>query len=167
MQRDYILRIIEQLGAALVEFRRKILQQEDVGETQEALASTASRAGLDLDMLKRFDAGTLVMLVSPGGDVDVTRCWLMAELLYLDGLDTDMSGRDGADSLIKSRALYDLLRPMGGVLVGMPEAAERIAEIDQHLDRPPGSFAASGRARRLRAGGRRLGGTPPLPARAT
>lgn len=151
-QRDFIMRIIEQLGAALIEMRRMILRQEDPAATREALARTASQAGFDIELLRGFDFSTLLLLVAPAGDVDPTRCWLMAEVLYLDGLETDLSGGDARDSLTKARALYDLIRPAGGMLVGMPEASERISEIDERLGGGPGSVgpSGSGRARRLR-----------------
>lgn len=132
-QRDFILRIIEQIGAVLVELRRRILGRGDPAETQVALAQAASMAGFDLELLRGFDTSTLHLLVSPMGDVDPTRCWLMAEILYLDGLEGELSDRGGRESLLKARALYDLVRPAGGMLVGMPEAAERIAEIDERL----------------------------------
>ncbi len=155
-QRDYILRIIEQLGVALAELRRRILRQEDSAAVREALARTAGQAGFDLELLRGFDISTLHLLVAPTGEVDLTRCWLMAEILYLDGLEAALSDHDGRDSLMKARALYDLVRPAGGMLVGMPEATERIAEIDQRIESPPesGGSSGSGRARSVRAGGR-------------
>lgn len=164
MQRDYILRIIEQLGAALVEIRRRILRQQDAGEIREDLAETATKAGLDLELLRALDASTLVMLVSSGGDVELAKCWLMAELLYLDGLEKELRDADGRDSLYKARMLYDLIRPMGASIVGLPEAAARIAEIDDRLDGSSGTLSGSGsgRPRRLRARGRvALAGLPP------
>ena len=62
-QRDYILRLIEQLGGALVALRRG------------------------------FSEDTLHMFVSPTGEVEPARCWLMAELLYLDGLQAKLEER--------------------------------------------------------------------------
>jgi hypothetical protein len=154
-QRDFILRMIEQVGAALAELRRRILGQEDPAVVREALARTAGQAGFDIELLRGFDLPTLLLLVKPTGEVDPTRCWLMAEILYLDGLAISCSGEgDPEDSLMKARALYDLVRPAGGMLVGMPEAAERIVEIDALLDGPPtlGTSTRSGRPRRMRAG---------------
>ena len=151
-QRDFILRMIEQLGVAFAHLRRMILRREDSVGVREALAQTAGQAGFDIELLRGFDLPTLHMLVAPTGEVDLTRCWLMAEILYLDGLEATLSDQDGRDSLLKARALYDLIRPSGGMLVGMPEAADRITEIDDLLkaspeESPPGSV----RHRRLRA----------------
>jgi hypothetical protein len=136
-QRDFILRIIEQLGAVLAELRRMILGRGDPAETQEALSRAASMAGFDLELLRGFDTSTLHLLVSPLGEVDPTRCWMMAEILYLDGLEAELRDGSGRASLLKARALYDLVRPSGGMLVGMPEATERIAEIDERLGGTP------------------------------
>ena len=164
-QRDFILRIIEQLGVALAALRRRILRQEDSTAVREALARTAGQAGFDIELLRGFDLSTLHLLVAPTGEVDPTRCWLMAEILYLDGLEATLSDRDGRDSLLKARALYDLVRPAGGMLVGMPEAMERISEIDQWIEAPPESGGSSGssRPRRVRAGSSSVysaGGSP-------
>jgi hypothetical protein len=56
----------------------------------------------------------------------------MAELLYLDGLQARAEGRrdDAADSLAKARLLFGLVEPGGGMLVGFPEAGERVREIE-------------------------------------
>jgi hypothetical protein len=134
-QRDFIMRLIEQLGTVLAELRRRVLQQADPTGVRDDLARAAAQAGFDIEMLRGFDIPTLHLLVAPaGGDVDITRCWLMAEILYIDGIEAELSGGDGRESLWKARALYDLVRPAGGMLVGMPEAQERIAEIDERFD---------------------------------
>lgn len=158
-QRDYILRLIEQLGAALVEIRRRILGRQNPSEARESLARVSGQAGLDIELLRGFDLETLRLLVMPAGEVEPARCWLMAEVLYLDGLEAKLSGGAARESLIKARALFDLVRPAGDMLVGMPEAAERIGEIDRLLadlgtgDGDPGRV----RPRRASATPRRTG----------
>jgi hypothetical protein len=134
-QRDFILRIIEQLGAVLAELRRRILGGGDAGAVDEALTDAADQAGFDLTLLRGFTVESLHMFVASTGEVEPARCWLMAEVLYLDGLQASLEGRaaDARDGLIKARSLYDLVRPAGGMIVGLPEAAERIAEIDERL----------------------------------
>jgi hypothetical protein len=133
-QRDYILRLIEQLGAVMAALRRRILGAAPPEGLRGQLDGVASRAGFDLELLRGFDLQTLRLLVAPTGDVDPTRCWLMAEILYLDGLEALLSeDPEGRDSLLKARALFELVRPHGGLLVGLPEADERIEEIDERL----------------------------------
>lgn len=159
-QRDYILRMIEQLGAALAELRRRILGGARASAVRDDLARTADQAGLDIDLLRNFDLATLDFFARPTGEVEPARCWLMAELLYLDGLEADLAGRDAGGSLLKARALYELIRPMGGMLVGLPEADERIAEIDRILARPSEDDHRRRRSRRrvrLTAAGPRSG----------
>ena len=132
-QRDYILRLIEQLGAALAALRRRILGREDHPSTlHDELARISGQAGLDMTLLRALAADTLHMLVAPTGEVEPARCWLMAELLYLDGLQALAEERagDAAASLGKARLLFGLVEPGGGMLVGFPEAAERVREID-------------------------------------
>lgn len=135
-QRDYILRLIEQMGAAMVALRNRILgRKADPDAVDRELTSLAGQAGLDLKLLRGFSAETLHMLVSPTGEVEPARCWTMAELLYLDGLQAQVEEREEEArlSLGKARLLFSLLEPWGGLLVGLPEAAERIHEIDALL----------------------------------
>ena len=135
-QRDYVLRLIEQLGAALVALRNRILRRGAAPqEVYDELAGLADRSGFDLALLRGFSGETLRMLVSPTGEVEPARCWLMAELLYLDGLQAlaERRDEDARAGLEKARLLYSLVEPGGGMLVGLAEAAERIHEIDDRL----------------------------------
>lgn len=141
-QRDYILRLIEQMGAALVALRDRILGRKvDPAVIQDELAGLSGRAGYDLDLLRGFSAETLHMLVAPTGEVEPARCWMMAEVLYLDGLQADLEARpdDARNSLEKARMLYTLLEPGGGMLLGIVEAATRLEEIDARLQALPGA----------------------------
>ena len=167
-QRDYILRMIEQFGAMLAELRRRILKQTNLREVRADLDRTASESGFSIELLRGFDLPTLHLLAATTGEVDPTRCWMMAEILYLDGLEAALSDsdEDAGDSLLKARGLFELLRPRGGMLVGWPEASERIAEIDAWLNKPSEPAGSSGTARPRRVGRRtvtrRVGaGTPP------
>jgi hypothetical protein len=86
-QRDFILRMIEQLGASLVALRNRVLGRKvDVHTVNEELSGLAGEAGFDLNLLRSFSIETLHMFVSPTGEVEPARCWLMAELLYLEEL---------------------------------------------------------------------------------
>ena len=132
-QRDYVLRIIEELGSVLAELRNRILGRAvESKKVDEELAGAAGRAGLDLELLRRFSVDTLHMFAAPTGEIEPARCWLMAEVLYLDGLHAHLEERiaDAQASLSKAHMLYTLIEPGGGMLVGFPEAAERLQEID-------------------------------------
>lgn len=135
-QRDYILRHIEQLGAAFVALRNLILgRKADPGRVDEELRALGGRGGMDLELLRGFSEDTLYMFVASTGEVEPARCWLMGELLYLDGLQAQLEERehDARASLKKARMLFTLIEPAGGMLVGIPEAAGRVEEIDERL----------------------------------
>lgn len=85
--RDYILRLIQQFGRTLIALRNRLLgRQADQAEMDAAIAEIARHAGLDLDIARRLDPPSLLMWLSPTEEVDPSRMWLMAELLYLAAL---------------------------------------------------------------------------------
>lgn len=150
--RDYIMRQIEQLGAFLAELRRRIIGRgSSAAEMYEALQDVAGQAGLNVDLLRVLDARSLHALVAPTGEVDMTRCWLMAEILYLDGLQASVEERndEAEDSLVKAWSLFDLVRPRGGMLIGFPEADDRIREIHEVMDDLRGHGRGRTRSRRV------------------
>jgi hypothetical protein len=135
-QRDYILRLIEEMGAVLANLRNRILGRDvQPAEAQGELAALAGRAGFDLGLLRGFSGETLRMLVAPTGEVEPARCWMMAELLYVDALEAELEGRsaEARVGLEKARLLYTLIAPAGGLLVGLAEAGARMREIDGRL----------------------------------
>lgn len=139
-QRDYILRMIEQIGRVLAELRRRILRgQGDPTEHREQLNAAARQGNVDLELARGFTPETLVMLVSMGGEVEPGRAWLLAELLYLDGLDVHLTGRHdrAAASLSRALVLYRLIGPGSMRLAAFTEIPERIAEIEALLDAAP------------------------------
>ena len=136
-QKDYILRQIEVLGAALIAIRKMILGGEaEDSDIETRLQEVSGQGGMALDLARAAAPDTLRMLIAPTGDIEPGSCWLLAESLYLDGLHA-VQLRDGdraSDSLAKARMLFSLLKPMGAFLVGFPEASERIREIDGLLE---------------------------------
>jgi len=136
-QRDYLLRMIEQMGQVLIRLR-KMLAGERVGGRQfrQELDSAASQFGITPALLRDATPETLAMLFAP--TVDPSRCWLAAELLYLEGLEAEAEGRDddAVAAFGKARLLFRLIEPAGAMLTGWPEAAERIDEIDRRLEAP-------------------------------
>jgi len=135
-QTDYILRMIKQMGQILAGLRDVILQRSaPAEEVSERLASAASSGGFDLGLARAASAETIEMLVAPAGDLEPGRCWLVAEVLYLDGLQAQLEEQyhAAATSLRKSLPLYMLLKPKG-LFLGLPEAAARINEIQTRLE---------------------------------
>ncbi len=134
-QRDFILRMIEQIGQMLIALRRQILRQSgESGDVEQRFRAVASHAGLDFDLIRRADVDTLVLLAPP--QIDPSRCWALAELLYLDGLNEEAHGQleQARASWQKAVRLYALIQPAGALLVGWPEAADRIADIAARLE---------------------------------
>jgi len=137
-QKDYILRQIEILGAALIALRKKILGgQAEGGEVEGRLQEVSERAGMALDLARAATPETLQMLIAPTGEIEPGKCWLLAETLFLDGLHARLTEDEdrALDSLAKARVLFSLLQPMGAFLVGFPEAAHRMREIDELVER--------------------------------
>ncbi|MGI9627769.1 MAG: hypothetical protein ACR2QM_13110 [Longimicrobiales bacterium] len=138
MNQDYILRMIEQLGAALIQMRRAILGgSAAAGEVEQTLRRAAGGAGMDLDLARATTTEGLIAMIAPTGEVDPMRCWILAELFLTEGLDRSHHGDpDGATAALKkSAALFRLLGPEA-VIAGYPEAAERLAEIERLLEEP-------------------------------
>ncbi len=141
-RRDYILRMIEQIGGALIAMRNRILGRRTTpARIEEDLQALAGRSGFDLDVIRGLSGDTLHMLVAPSGEVEPGRCWLIAELLYLDGLEAEVEERadDARTSFEKARTLFSLIAPGGGMLVGFPEAEDRFRDIEARLGALQGS----------------------------
>jgi len=138
-QTDYLLRQIEALGQLLIAIRKMILGGETDGAAVESrLREAAGKGGMDLELARAATPETLHMLIAPTGEIEPGRCWLLAETLYLDGIQARLTEEPARalDSLGKARMLFSLLGPMGAFLVGFPEAAERVREIDA-IQSPP------------------------------
>jgi hypothetical protein len=136
-QRDYILRMIEQLGAALVRLRQMITGQASSAEVHAEMQKTAMSAGVNLEMARLMSTEMLVSLISAGRELNPSRCWMTAELLLLDAMAAETRGDAGNAeiSFTKALGLYELLEPAGAFLVGWPEARERVEEINAALVR--------------------------------
>jgi hypothetical protein len=138
MQRDYILRLIEQAGAVLRRLLDRVLARSaSREEVARDLRHAAHLGGLDLDLLRLCDGPTLVQLVTPGGEPEPARTWLAAESLYLDGLAADLEGAgdDAERSLAKALMLYRMIEPGPLLPTGIPEATERVRDIETRLAR--------------------------------
>ncbi len=138
-QRDYILRMIEQAGEAIRALRDRILGRKvDRQALRDELGTLLTGQGMDLELVRAADGDTLFMMVAPTGEVDATRCWVLAETLYLDGLDATLDDRpdDARPSLEKALQLYRALAP-GAAFYGLDEAGDRMREVEAMLDGHP------------------------------
>jgi hypothetical protein len=133
-QRDYLLRMIEQMGQVLIRLRKMLAGELAGGERfQQQLDAAATQFGITPGLLHEATPETLAMLLAP--TVDPSRCWLGAELLFLEALEADADARrdDAVAAYEKARLLFRLIEPAGAMLTGWPEAADRIEEIRQRL----------------------------------
>ena len=130
---DYVLRLIERLGQVLRTLRDRLLRRQMTNEDLRAeIAEIAREAGLDVAFARRLDPGTLVTWLAPDPDrVDEDRVWLMAELLYVEGLASRGEGNEAqADGdLRRALALFARIPPSWRPGDDAPTAAERVAEL--------------------------------------
>jgi hypothetical protein len=135
-RQDYILRLIEQFGRALLLLRNRILRRDADRQTvMSEVGEMARQAGLDLAVARSLDVPSLLMWLAPGGQADQARLWLMAELLYLEGLQA-IAADPGAAPADFTRALAILHRmePQWRPTADLPTAAELASEIRALLD---------------------------------
>jgi hypothetical protein len=140
--RDYILRLIERFARVLIALRKRLLNQDlDMGDVRAQLEEVAQQAGLDLGVARRLDSASLLMWLAPTPDYDASRLWLMAELLYLEGLHAGATS-DGTPARDLERALviFRHLPPTWRPSDDFETAAERVAEIEGLLKKEAGSW---------------------------
>jgi hypothetical protein len=133
---DYILQLIERLGSALIALRNRILKRVRDDESVRAeIGEIAEQAGLDIDVARRLDPELLFMWLAPTGEADPARLWLMAELLYLEGLDVKSSGQpEWRGDLERALALLVRLPPDWRPGEAFASAGERANEVGALLE---------------------------------
>lgn len=135
---DYILKLIERVGAALLALRNRILHRApDDAAIRAEIVEIAQQAGLDIAVARRLDPSLLLTWLAPTGEPDPARLWLMSELLYLEGLRAMESGEPEWRGDLRRAAV---------LLVSLPSdwrpgdpfatAGERANEIRELLARP-------------------------------
>ena len=133
---DYVLRLIERLGATLIALRNRILRRarEDVAITAE-IQEIARQAGLDLAVARTLGPEMLLMWLAPTGEADPARLWLMAELLYLEALAGRASGgTEWRADMKRALAVLSRVPSEWRPRDELAAAGERIAEIRALLD---------------------------------
>lgn len=133
---DYVLRLIEQLARTLIALRNRIIGRELTSqEVRAELHQIARDAGLDLDVARRLDPAMLLGWLAPMGEIDEPKLWLMAELLYLDALQTREAGDVQASRAGMRRALllFEQLPPAWKPSDDLATAGARAAELEQIL----------------------------------
>lgn len=135
-RQDYIIRIIELAGRFLAELRRAIVEGGvDDLPGDDDIVKLSHRAGLDLELLRSVDLQTMVLLLSPSGEIETARIWLAGELFAVEAERLQRLGRiDGAvDAYRRALCLY---AHVDGSLVlkGLPEASARSRELEREME---------------------------------
>ena len=144
-QRDYILRLVEQLAKTL----GVVLTLKKAGRFDEAELSIAKAAqnliGLDVETLLALPVEQIVSLFSPGGSLDAGKCIVVAELLCEHGEIKSFQEEEETAYHARIRALSLLLEVSGR------ESLERIPDAGRYV-------------RRIEALTEALATYPPVPA---
>ena len=137
---DYILRLIERFGRALMTLRDRILKRAARSDTVTAEIHEIARAeGLDLAVARTLDPAMLLMWLAPSAGPDPGRLWLMAELLYLEGLQGKTEDAPSwRGDLERALAIFEILPPAWRPGESFDTASERTNEIAEHLSRAAG-----------------------------
>lgn len=136
-RRDYILRLIERFGLALIALRNRILRREaEPAPLHAEIHGIASEAGLDLDLARRLDPQTLVMWLAPTGEVDEAKFWLLGELLYLEALTAQGQGEGdgGRGDMARALAVFSKLPAGWRPAADLASAGERCQELAERLE---------------------------------
>lgn len=136
-RRDFILRLIERFGRALIALRNRILKREaEAAPVHADIHGIASEAGLDLDLARRLDPRTLVMWLAPTGEVDEAKFWLLGELLYLEGLAAQGQGEadGGGGDMARALAVFSKLPAGWRPASDLASAGERCQELAERLE---------------------------------
>jgi hypothetical protein len=140
-RQDYIIRLIEQFGRALAALLGKITgRQLSPAEIHAEIATVASQSGLQLEVARTLDPVMLLMWLAPRGeaDIDPGKFWLMAELLFLEGMQAREEGRHAAAraDLERARLILSKLEADWRPQSDLASAGERIGAIDDTLSPP-------------------------------
>jgi hypothetical protein len=123
--------MIEQMAATIAHLRKRILGGGP--DASGDLLETARTHGVDLQTARAVDGETLLLLLSPTGEPEPGRCWITAELMYLDALSLERDGNadEAAHAFAKALMLYETIDV--AMLGGLPEANDRIGELRVRL----------------------------------
>ncbi len=138
MQQDYILRMIEQLGA----FVSSLIHKRNAGDRPAALDMLEDAygrfTGLSPTLVHAISEDDLIQLLRARGGLDLDRGWALAELLREEGLTHEQFGRAGEalPHFVKSLRLYlEVLEAAEDLpalvnVGGLEDVIDRVADVD-------------------------------------
>lgn len=107
-QRDYIMRMIEQLGQALIRIMK--LKEAEKFDAAQIEINRAGKMllGFDMALLRMLSDEEIIKLLKPVEDLDTGKCIVTAELLLEDGniCERQEQAETAGISLVKSLSLF-------------------------------------------------------------
>jgi len=107
-EKDYIMRMIEQMIKVLLEIFR-LRQKGSFEEAFEVIDMTLEKyTGLSSKMIDEFDSQSLIAYLSPRGNLNLERCFVVGVLLKEEG-DVLFELKKTSDALSRYRKSLELL----------------------------------------------------------
>ena len=108
VQKDYIMRIIEQFAKSLAKIAGYRVQQQHAEALENISEAFSLFVGLDSDMVAAMSDTELISLLKHDGVLDVRKCIFLAELLKEQGdvYDNQTESDDACDSRLKALSMY-------------------------------------------------------------
>lgn len=106
MQRDYLLRMIEQFGAFVSALRHSRESQTWEIFDRDLEEGYGRFAGVSPSLVHAIAEDDLVTMLRARGGIDLDRWWGLAELLREEGLALEARGRPSSGAFLKSLRIY-------------------------------------------------------------
>jgi hypothetical protein len=131
-RRDYLLRMLEEMGRVLARVR-ELLSGSSVTAAAQELEAAASHAGLALPLVRALAGDGLAAVLTTAGRPDPAKHLLAAEYLYVEAL----RAAPPEDAALFARAL-DLYRRIGPIADAAVQAAvaDRVADLERRVATP-------------------------------
>lgn len=126
-RRDYLLRMLEELGRVMARVRELITEHSLTAAAQE-LEHSAARAGLTLPLVQALAGDGLAAVLTTAGRPDPVKQLLAAEYLYVEGLRAPPP--DDAALLGRALALYRGIGPLRDTSLEAA-VADRITDLER------------------------------------
>jgi hypothetical protein len=102
-RRDYILRLIQQLGRVLARVR-ELLAGGQLDAARAELDRTATELGIAGGLARMLTDDSLMALLTASGEPDVAKRLIIAELFYIDALRARDRGAEDESRHLQQRA---------------------------------------------------------------
>jgi len=128
-RRDYLLRLLEQMGRAVARVR-ELLTGQFVAEAAREIEVVAQQAGVPLALVRVLSADSLTPVLSTAGEPDPLKRLLAAEYLYVEAL--RHGPPDAADLFARALELYRGVGPLADAAL-TAAVTERITDLERRL----------------------------------